>query len=120
MSHEDTFRVRQEEDAIPSARLVRIALGTIGVGLLGVFFAAVVLETNTGGLRGRPEATTPRAVGPTIAHIEQTPILGAAAGLDLEREQRDELSRYRWLDRDAGLATIPIEQAIDLVVGGAP
>jgi hypothetical protein len=119
MSHEEaeSFPVRQEEDIVPSGRLVRIVLGTIGVGLLGVFFAGVVLETNTGGIRAHAlNGAPPRAAGPTIAQVEQAPILGAAAGLDLQRAQRAELSRYRWVDRDAGVAGIPIERAMDLIV----
>jgi len=113
----DAFPVHQELDVIPSGRLTRIVLGAIGVGLLAVFFAALVLETNTGGIRARAASgAAPRAAGSTIAHIEQTPILGAAAGLDLRRQQRGQLSRYRWVDRDAGFAAIPIERAMDLVV----
>jgi hypothetical protein len=92
-------------------------LSAIGVGLVAVFFAALVLETNTGGIRARAaNGAAPRAAGSTIAHIDQTPILGAPAGLDLRREQRRQLSRYRWVDRDAGFAAIPIERAMDLLV----
>jgi hypothetical protein len=112
----DTFAVRQEEDAIAGARLLKIAVLALGVALIGVLFAAVLLETNTGGIRGS-EATggTPRAAGSTIANIEQTSLYGAAGGLELRRAQREQLSRYRWVDRDGGVAAIPIERAMDIV-----
>ncbi len=115
------FAVRQEEDSIAGGRLVRIAVCAVGVGLMGVAFSALLLETNTGGIRGRlPTGASPRAAGPEIAHIEQTPLFGSAPdGLELRRRQREELSRYRWVDRDAGLVAIPIERAMDVVAGEA-
>jgi hypothetical protein len=116
MNHGGAFAVRQEDDTIAAGRLVKIAGLSIGVGLIGVLVSALLLETNTGGIRGHlPAGATPRAAGRAIAGIEQTPLFGAADGLDLRQRQRDELSHYRWVDRDAGLAAIPIERAIDLV-----
>jgi hypothetical protein len=111
------FEVRQEDDAIPGRRLAKIAAFAVGVGLIGVLLSALLLETNTHGIRGHlPEGASPRPAGTSIAHIEQTPLFGAASGLELRSRQRAELSRYRWVDRDAGLAAIPIERAMDLVV----
>jgi hypothetical protein len=113
----EAFPVHQELDVVPTGRLMRIALSAIGIALVAVFFAALVLETNTGGIRARAaNGAAPRAAGSTIGHIEQTPILGAAAGLDLRRDQRRQLSRYRWVDRDGGFAAIPIERGMDLFV----
>jgi hypothetical protein len=34
----------------------------------------------------------------------------------VETEQRERLSGYRWVDRDAGVVSIPIERAMELVV----
>jgi hypothetical protein len=114
------FAVRQEEDAIAGGRLARIAVFSVAVGLMGVAFSAVLLETNTGGIRGRlPVGVSPRAAGSEIAHIEQTPLFGGPDGLELRRRQREELSRYRWVDRDAGFAAIPIDRAMDVVAGEA-
>ena len=111
------FEVHQEDDVIPGRRLAKVAGLAIGVGLMGVFSSAVLLETNTGGIRGHlAYGASPRAAGSSIAHIEQTPLFGAGNGQELRRRQREELSRYRWVDRDAGLAGIPIERAMDLVV----
>jgi|HubBroStandDraft_6_1064221.scaffolds.fasta_scaffold296235_3 hypothetical protein len=110
------FAVRQEDDAIAGGRLARIAVFAVAVGLMGVALSALLLETNTGGIRGHlPVGASPRPAGPEIAHIEQTPLFGAAEGLELRRRQREELSRYRWVDRDAGLVAIPIERAMDVV-----
>jgi hypothetical protein len=114
----EAFVVRQEEDAIAGGRLLKIALFAIGVGLIGVLFSALLLETNTGGIRGNEAAGgTPRAAGSTIANIEQTSLYGVAGGLELRRAQREQLSRYRWVDRDGGVAAIPIERAMDIIAG---
>jgi hypothetical protein len=110
------FEVRQEEDVLPSPALARVAAAAIGVALLSVFFSALLLETNTGGIRGNDSGgRPPPSGGEELAHIHQTPIWGAAHGLDLRDHEREELSHYRWVDRDAGLAAIPIERAMDLV-----
>jgi hypothetical protein len=117
MTEVGAFVVRQEEDSIAGGRLAKIAALSIGVGLIGVAFSTLLLETNIGGIRGHlPGGASPRAAGSAIGQIAQTPLFGAAAeGLTLRQEQRAELSRYRWVDKDAGLAAIPIEQAMDLV-----
>jgi hypothetical protein len=118
MSHDvpGHFEVRQEEDVLPSPALARVAVAAIGVALLSVFFSALLLETNTGGIRSNENGgKSPPPGGEEIAHIHQTPIWGAAHGLDLRERERDELSHYRWVDRDAGVAAIPIERAMDLV-----
>jgi hypothetical protein len=110
------FEVRQEADVLPSPTLVKVATAAVAIGLLGVFFSALLLETNIGGIRASAaNGQPPPAAGSEIARIEQAPILGPARGLDLRDREREELSRYRWVDRDAGLAAIPIERAMDLV-----
>ena len=115
------FTVRQEEDSIAGGRLAKIAILSIGVGLIGVAFSTLLLETNIGGIRGHlPRGASPRAAGSAIAQIPQTPLFGAADGLALRQQQREQLSHYRWVDRDAGLAAIPIEKAMDLVAREAP
>ncbi len=105
------FEVHQEPDVIAPRRLVQVSLLAIGVGLVAVLFSAVLLETNTGGIRSDQGN---RAAQAEIAHVLQTPILGEGEGQELRAAQRAELSRYRWLDRDAGVAAIPIERAMEI------
>jgi hypothetical protein len=111
--------VRQEEDFVPSRRVVVTATVAIVVSLLGVLVAGLLLRATTWEIR---ERAVTRALGSpvtsggrTIAGIEQTPILVARDGLDLRDDERDELSRTHWLDRDAGVAAIPIERAMDML-----
>lgn len=108
----EAFEVHQEADVIEARRLARVTLFAIAVGALGVLFSALLLETNTGGIRqnggNQPAASS-------IAHVQQTPILGFGEGQALRASQREALARYGWVDRDAGVAAIPIERAMDLV-----
>jgi hypothetical protein len=84
-----------------------------------VFVAGLLLERDAGAARApgqsAPASVTDRDAARRIANVEQTPILVAGDGLDLRDRQRDELARARWLDRDAGVATIPIDRAMDLI-----
>jgi len=110
--------VRQEDDVVASRRIVLVTAAAVVVALAAVFAASVLLERDLGSLRaGAPTGASARAAGRRIANVEQTPILAARDGLDLRDLQRRELSRARWLDRDAGVAAIPIERAMDLVAG---
>jgi hypothetical protein len=117
MSRPAHFAVRQEEDDIASPKIARVALLAIAIGLLAVFFSSLLLEKSAGGILSSPAAHgAAPAAGREIANIEQTPILSARDGLDLRDQQLEQLSRYEWVDRDAGVVAIPIDEAIDLVV----
>ena len=111
------FEVHQEDDVVPSRRLVRISIASLVVALVGVFFAGLSLVLHDGALQ--PSFAGPGGPGAApheISHVEQTPIWDTRRGEDLEREQRRQLQSWGWVDRDAGLARIPIDRAMDLVV----
>ncbi|HEY1692506.1 MAG TPA: hypothetical protein VGG39_10105 [Polyangiaceae bacterium] len=113
-----SFEPRQEEDVVASRRLVRIGIGSVVVGALGVVAAAALLVARIGAVSpdmaaGKGPAPAPRA----ISNVEQTPIWQTKAGEDLRAEQRRRLTGWGWVDRDAGVARIPIDRAMDVVVG---
>jgi hypothetical protein len=114
------FPVRQEEDVIASGRLVRIGLAGMVVGAIGILVAGALLAWRVGTVRpvGDPEGTRP--AGRSISQVEQTPILDARDGEDRHEQQRRELERWGWADRDAGVAFIPIERAMDVVARPSP
>jgi hypothetical protein len=110
------FAVRQETDDVAAATLVRIAVTGVAVGAVGVFVAGALLWATAGALR--PDFAGPggaRVVERTLGGVEQTPIWDSKVGLDLERKQRRELERWGWVDRPRGIASIPIEEAMDIV-----
>jgi hypothetical protein len=113
-----SFQPRQEEDLVPSRRLVRIGVVSLVVGALGVVAATALLLVCIGSVA--PDMAAGKGPGPaprTIAHVEQTPIWQTRAGEDLRAEQRRRLASWGWVDRDAGVARIPIDRAMDVVVG---
>ena len=112
------FPVHQEEDVVASGRLWRIGVAGVLVGAVGVVVAGILLVVRVGDLRPSFAGPGgPRAAAREISQVEQTPILDARDGEDLHAAQRRELDGWGWADRDAGIARIPIQRAMDLVVG---
>jgi hypothetical protein len=111
------FEVHQEADVVPAGILVRVGVVGIFVGVVGVFAAGLLLAVTVGSVQ--PSFAGPSGPAPvarTISGVEQTPIWQSKAGEDLRDQQRRELGRWSWVDRKAGLANIPIDRAMDLVV----
>lgn len=101
------MKVEQEEDRIDAPRVHRATVvGFVGL-VLGIG-AAILL------MRGTPANVTPPVASAFINTQEP--------GIALREEKRRSLDQYGWVDRDAGIARIPIERAMDLVAadGGAP
>lgn len=116
-THSDEFVVRQEDDRISAPSLVATGIVGIVVGAFAVFVAGVLLVVGVGALRPTAAgAGGPKAAPPEIANVEQTPVLDTRRGLDLRARQARELETWGWIDRDAGIAKVPIEQAIDMIV----
>jgi hypothetical protein len=110
------FAVRQEEDVVAADRLVHIAVASVVIGVIAVFAGGLVLVLHAGSLQ--PSAAGPRGPQPApseLSRVEQTPIWDMRPGEDLEAAQKRDLSTWGWADRDAGIARIPIERAMDIV-----
>jgi hypothetical protein len=111
------FEVRQEEDLVASRSLLHVAAVSIAVGAIGVLAAGWLLSIRDGAVKpnfaGRDG---PRAAPSAISSLEQTPIWGEPVGEERQAAQRHELESWGWVNRDAGVAHIPIERAMDLVV----
>jgi len=101
-----TPKPHQEPDALPTRYLVGIGVVCVVVGIVAVIGS---------GLPARPpvRAGAPHEV-PTTQEVQLFD--EPARGLEAQSVQRAELNEYRWVDRDAGVAQIPIDRAIDIVV----
>ena len=112
-----SFEVHQEEDAVASRSLVHIGLASLAIGVLGVVGGAALLALRVGAVKPSfAGAAGPAAAPREISHVEQTPIWRTSSGEDLRTEQHRELQAWGWADRDAGVARVPIDVAMDLVV----
>jgi hypothetical protein len=106
MSNQGEPVVRQEPDAIDRRRLRRaIAVGVMG---FAIAIAVTVLFLRT----APPQAAAPP---PAPAQADTSLVLATERGVTLKRAQRASLERFGWVDRDAGIARIPIERAMDIV-----
>jgi len=107
----EDFTPRQEQDELPRRTILGIAGASIAITLVSLFVARAMLgggsKTGANESAGAPQ---------TIGTVEQTLVNASRRGLDLRAEQQKQLQRYGWVDRDAGIATIPIDRAMDLVV----
>jgi hypothetical protein len=111
------FTVRQEPDDVAKRKLVAITIVSFIAFTGAVVVAAMLLDDAR---RGRDTGPATPAVAPTtIGTLEQGLALGPPRGLDMRRRQGAQLERWEWVDRDAGIARIPIERAMDLVASGA-
>jgi len=111
------FHVHQEEDVVASRSLVRIGAVSVVVGAIGVLAAGGILAMREGELKPSSAGPIRPRPGPReISQVEQTPIWDTRVAKDLRDEQRRELAAWGWADRDAGIARIPIERAMDMVV----
>ncbi len=108
--------IPQEDDRIGARRIVLVAITSIVVILASIGVARWIGGATTRGL-GRehiahPTRTAPREIG----IVDQTLIETEAYGELLRAQQRRVLAHYGWVDRRAGIARIPIERAMELVV----
>jgi hypothetical protein len=112
------FTPLQEDDRLPNRRVSVVVALAMMVGIGAVVFSAWFLGA-TG--RGRDHGPAAPALAPAvIATVEQALIDDAHRAADLRRDQLDRLNRFGWIDRDQGIAHIPIERAMDLIADGGP
>jgi hypothetical protein len=115
-AHLDPHAARSEDDRISTGKIV-----AIGVGSLVVFFLASLVTVTY--LRVREGDHGPLPVPPEVGRskiglVEQQPFAVAVRG---ERDRAARLERLRswgWVDRDAGVAHVPIDRAMELVTKG--
>ena len=111
MSTHHDFRPTREEDHV-SRRV--IAWATVIGAVFAVLCLCVAVRFTRSFTPGARTATQPARA--EIGWVEQTPIRETERGLEVVREQRRSLERWGWADRSRGIARVPIERAIDLVV----
>ena len=111
-------RVRQERDEVPHRKLLVIGVSAIVITCVSLVVSGGILNARIGHVRPRAlsEGEHPMPAPTAISRIEQTQIDVARTGLDLRERQRAALENYAIVDRDAGIAAIPIERAFDILI----
>lgn len=111
-SDESELAVRQAPDELPRRKIAVVTLASLVVTSAALVVAWWLLAA----WAPTPSRTRPRVAPQTIGGLEQSLILHTERGIALRRQQAATLERSEWIDRDAGLARIPIETAIDILV----
>ncbi len=113
MSHRD--EIEQEIDRVPVRRLVGIGLVGLLVFGAGTVWAVTVQRGAVGSVRSDTAPRPEHAGDPEVGMVFQQPFDQPIAAAKNEAARR-RLDSAGWVDRDGGVAHVPIDQAMDLVV----
>jgi hypothetical protein len=116
---DETSIARHEEvayapEALPWRFIVRVLIATVAFSTALCFVAYVLWRERVIAL-GAPLEGRRLGVPHEVSAVRQELFRAATPPPPLWEEQRRALDEYRWVDRSAGIVTIPVEQAIDLV-----
>jgi hypothetical protein len=109
--------VRSEEDRIDSRAIV-----LVGVASLVLFFLASLVAVSyfNHEMSARGPVTAPPEIGQSkIGLVEQQQFGLAVRGERTRAKELQQLGSFGWIDQQAGVARIPIDEAMRLVVSGA-
>ena len=108
--------VRSEEDRVPSVRIVAVGVAALVIFFLGSMAAIAYLRVR---LEERGPVAVPPEIGLNkIGMVEQQIFDLADRGERAEARQRERLGSFGWVDRKAGVAHLPIDEAMRLVSQG--
>jgi len=96
-----------------NVRAVAWFMAGLSVALIGIFVGLHYFQSYLSGGRTHAAAAAP------ISNPAPAPRLQSNPRVDLKAwrsAQKAELNRYRWVDRQAGIVEIPIEQAMELTL----
>ncbi|MGE0789428.1 MAG: hypothetical protein AB7S26_27385 [Sandaracinaceae bacterium] len=104
---------RQAPEAVDVRAVVRLGIVALLIGAAATGLAAILTPA---GLRrpSEPHESLAPIAGIERDLLERTP----GRGIAQRRDARRALDRYGWHDREHGVAEIPIERAMELVVDG--
>jgi hypothetical protein len=105
--------VRLAEDRVPGRLPYGFLAFAIVFSAVLVLAAWLLLDISLG---SRARLPPPSVAPAAIAGVRQTLILEERPGQRLLREQREGLERWGWVDREAGIVQIPVDEAIRLFV----
>src|SRR5262249_46710290 len=109
----------QQEDTIPTWGVLGVLAATIAIFAILVAWAWYTTKLEVAVVR--PSGQFPeKRLGPRhdVDEVEQRLFEEQGAGQALKIKQREALDRFGWVDRDHGIVSIPIDDAMDIAVEG--
>ncbi len=108
--------VRSEEDRVSTKTVLLVGLGSLAVFFLGSFITVSYLSARE---RAHGPPIIPPEIGLNkIGMVEQQTFDLTDRGMRARARQVARLGSLGWVDRPAGVAHIPIEEAMRLVASG--
>ena len=107
-------------DEIAYGKVVLVGVVSLAIFALSTVWAAKILSHETQKVHeatGEP-VRPPRVEQEEIGIIDQVPFSVDKRLHRWKAEQSAKLNGYGWVDRQKGIAHVPIEQAMDAVAGG--
>ncbi|HUL12541.1 MAG TPA: hypothetical protein VLU73_10265 [Methylococcaceae bacterium] len=115
-THQDSSQksgLRHETDDVDAAKLGRVVGGLVALLAFATLGGWALLEVLLPATPASPPAVSPRAVAPVEPRLQAAPPRDLAT---LRAEEDRILHSSEWIDRQAGIARIPIEQAMALLL----
>jgi len=117
--HEGTGHPRAEDDHVESRTVALVGVGALVAFTVASLAAMAYLRLE---VARRPAATLPPELGQTKIGLVEQSLFSDGNPLRGDRDRAARLVRlhgWGWVDRPGGVAHIPIEEAMELVVQGA-
>jgi hypothetical protein len=115
---EPLHELRQAPERFSGRLVTWIIVWSIVGTIVGVEIARLLWHEDLRSL-GSVARTPSYPLSETVGEIEQKPILGPARGGARVGESHMALERYGWVDRERGIAQIPIERAMQWLADDA-
>jgi hypothetical protein len=108
------------DDQIDFKKVVAVGVVSLIVFALGTFWAVTILHRETARAHAATGVSRPPMLGQSeIGIVDQVLFTGDHRLADWKAEREARLNGYGWVDRSKGIVHIPIDKAIDEVIGGA-
>jgi hypothetical protein len=108
------------EDDIDFVKVITIGVVSLLIFAIATAWAATILRRETASIEEKTGRTHAAVVGqPEIGIVDQVPFVSDQRLPAWQKRHAERLNSYGWVDRAKGIAHIPIESAMDAVVGGA-
>jgi hypothetical protein len=108
-----------EVDVIPSGRIVAVGVASLVVFLVGSIAAGIGMGMVRRNVNPDGPALDPAEAGKgKIGIVEQRLFENSNMGVVWRERQRQRLSSYGWVDKEKGIAHIPIDRAMERVEKG--
>lgn len=110
-----------EADEMNLGKIVAVGLGSLAVFAVGIVWSYFILQGRQRDVQmGGPARLTPEMGKQEIGIVDQV-LFDSDHRLELWRAERaKELSSWGWVNREQGIAKIPIEKAMEWVVSEPP